>query len=642
MKSTRLLIPLAAMLIVAIGGIAGWYILFHTAQQPPPEIVANSSDRPVSPDPRETFATPFRNVRPGVKYTGDAACATCHVEIDHSYHQHPMGRSAALVSHTSTIEKFDTTSNNPVASQGYDLRVEKDDSGFRHVMSIQGSQKVPAYATTPLLAIGSGARGRSYVSVESEAAWQSPISWFSQTGGKWDVSPGFQLPEGTRREIEAKCLFCHVNQVDPVPQSINRYREPLISGQAAIGCERCHGPGELHVTERSNGVAFAGPDHTIVNPHHLPADLKMAICQQCHLQGVSSVLRPDRTWFDFRPGIPLEQFFTVFVRQPDQADYQHSVGQFEQMVASKCFSASQRGSQGKMECTTCHDPHFKAKPEDAAQFYRTKCLTCHNTKGCTTAESERLAKNNNCIQCHMTKAQSSNIAHTAVTDHTIQRNPTAPRKATDRPSRPPEYPIIPFSIGTQSLSVSERNRDLAIALSGIVRDPPPRMKLNTPLLRAQAEKLLVAGIQQTPQDPELLHQLAMLKSKFGGTRRADRQDAVKTLSAALAISPNSELYLARMADLSASANDYDTTIAVTTRLIELNPSSSRPRLSRAFCLMQKLDWSAAEADCREAIAIQPIDTNAWDLLAKCRQMQGDRIGMQAALDTSSAIKFRTK
>ncbi len=41
-------------------------------------------------DPRLTFDTPFRNVKPEVKYVGDAACAECHSAIDESYHRHPM------------------------------------------------------------------------------------------------------------------------------------------------------------------------------------------------------------------------------------------------------------------------------------------------------------------------------------------------------------------------------------------------------------------------------------------------------------------------------------------------------------------------------------------------------------------------
>ena len=50
--------------------------------------------------------------------------------------------------------------------------------------------------------------------------------------------------------FDPKCLFCHCNAVEPVADTLNRYRPPLFRGHA-IGCERCHGPGELHVGDGS-------------------------------------------------------------------------------------------------------------------------------------------------------------------------------------------------------------------------------------------------------------------------------------------------------------------------------------------------------------------------------------------------------
>src|ERR1700687_830422 len=50
---------------------------------------------PVSDDPRLTFETRYRNVRPDVKYVGDGECAACHKGHCDSFHQHPMGQSVA-------------------------------------------------------------------------------------------------------------------------------------------------------------------------------------------------------------------------------------------------------------------------------------------------------------------------------------------------------------------------------------------------------------------------------------------------------------------------------------------------------------------------------------------------------------------
>src|SRR5260370_3296766 len=43
-------------------------------------------------DPRLTFGTPYRNVRPERKYVGSAQCATCHPDHAASHGQPPMGR----------------------------------------------------------------------------------------------------------------------------------------------------------------------------------------------------------------------------------------------------------------------------------------------------------------------------------------------------------------------------------------------------------------------------------------------------------------------------------------------------------------------------------------------------------------------
>ena len=73
------------------------------------------------------------------------------------------------------------------------------------------------------------------------------------------------------RPIEPDCLYCHANRFEAVAGTINGYRRPIFHG-LSIGCERCHGPGGLHV--RSPGPADGpGGDRTIVNPRRPRAGL---------------------------------------------------------------------------------------------------------------------------------------------------------------------------------------------------------------------------------------------------------------------------------------------------------------------------------------------------------------------------------
>ncbi len=347
----------AGGLIVVLGlaALAVWHFT-RFADPPKPIEPEPPQPDPPTPDPRLVFDTPYRNVKPDVKYVGDAACAECHLAIAKSYHAHPMGRSAEFVSQASPIEKYNPSGHTTFSSGGFDLEVEKSPSGVRHEVRLRGTAPAPVadFAIPAEIAIGSGTRGRSYLSVENGAVWQTPISWYGPED-RWDVSPGFRLGIAARRAIVSACLYCHVNRVEPISGADNRYLEPVFPRQLAIGCERCHGPGELHVAERKMG-APAGMDTSIVNPHHLSPPLKAAICEQCHLQGEERILRRGRDLFEFRPGLPFEQFVSVYVRHPDIAAPNRSVGQFEQMEQSRCFSAS----RGGLLCTSCHDPHFRA------------------------------------------------------------------------------------------------------------------------------------------------------------------------------------------------------------------------------------------------------------------------------------------
>ena len=298
--------------------------------------------------------------------------------------------------------------------------------------------------------VGSGHRGRSYLIERDGRLFQSPISWYSQQG-RWDLSPDSLVKNNHfERAIDSSCVFCHANRFDPVVGTINRYKSPTFQG-LAIGCERCHGPGALHV--RNPGVLSDGRDLTIVNPAHLEPVLRESVCEQCHLGGRSRVERLDRTALDFRPGLPLHEFLAVFVSGEQHSGTVKSIGHVEQMHASRCY----RGSSGQLGCTSCHDPHRLPPPEERTTYYRNRCLECHAVgAGCSLPESTRRQRSpdDSCIECHMPRSALSNVAHTAETDHAFRaartrqnrsRSSPVPRRRTShlwfpspKSSRPPE------------------------------------------------------------------------------------------------------------------------------------------------------------------------------------------------------------
>ena len=106
-------------------------------------------------------------------------------------------------------------------------------------------------------------------------------------------------------------MSCHNAYPDHVKGSNEEFR----SVPNGIDCERCHGPGELHVKEKMSGNIIDTSkyiDYTIVNPSKLKKELQFDICRRCHLQG-TSVLKNKKDWNDFIPGTILSETLVTYL-----------------------------------------------------------------------------------------------------------------------------------------------------------------------------------------------------------------------------------------------------------------------------------------------------------------------------------------
>src|SRR5262249_46911827 len=137
------------------------------------------------------------------------------------------------------------------------------------------------------------------------------------------------------------------------------------------------------------------------------------------------------------------------------------VSSVEQMMASRCYRDSREPK--KLGCISCHDPHKHPAEEEKVAHYRQRCLRCHTEKSCSVAPAERRRQNkdDSCIACHMPR-RTSEVNHTAITDHSIPRRPA---KAPPPPrTTPGPDDLVPFHralIDPDDLEVT-RNRGLAI------------------------------------------------------------------------------------------------------------------------------------------------------------------------------------
>ncbi|HJU69056.1 MAG TPA: tetratricopeptide repeat protein, partial [Gemmatimonadaceae bacterium] len=286
---------------------------------------------------------------------------------------------------------------------------------------------------------------RTYFTEENGRLFQLPLTWYPSHG--WDFSPGYELNNARfDRLMPDRCLACHASHPERVPHLEGKYAEV----RPGIGCERCHGPGALHATERQNEASHGTYDNTIVNPARLPLERRLDVCEQCHVHTAVTVLREGQSAFDFRPSQSLSDH-AAFFKVAGGIDI---VSHADRLRQSACFLAT-RATARPLECATCHNPHA-AVPERETR--NRTCLSCHSADA-LQREVERTSRaahaaTADCVTCHMPKVQERTVPHGTFTDHWIRvvgkEGGRAPvRRNGDRPIEPyyerdrtgPEAPI---------------------------------------------------------------------------------------------------------------------------------------------------------------------------------------------------------
>lgn len=428
----------------------------------------------------------FRNTAARVPYMGSGACAGCHRSIYETYVRTAMGRSITKPGAELPSEAV------PVRSESLnrEFRVFRDNGELFQVESVQkDGQRVFEARHKLEYAIGSGENGISFAVRRGDYLFQAPLSYYA-AAKKWDLSPGFaETGEGFGRPIYEACIVCHAGRPQAVPGREGLFRDPPFR-ELAIGCENCHGPGQLHIDEKIRGVR-ASPDTSIVNPARLPPRLAEDICMQCHQSGDARVLLPGKRYGDFRPGAPLVRTLAIIglankARQGDLLEHHES------MKLSKCY----RATDGKLSCLTCHNPHEQPGRLGAPQYFRAKCLGCHDQRSCRLdfAVRQRETPADNCIGCHMPKRNIERIAHAALTNHRIPVRPGI-SAASNPPVPSPDLPgllLLDADAGEPPLPLLTR---LAAYGELMARDPG---------LQPRYLELLERSSRFHPEDPLVL------------------------------------------------------------------------------------------------------------------------------------------
>jgi predicted CXXCH cytochrome family protein len=283
--------------------------------------------------------------------------------------------------------------------------------------------------------LGSGDLARTYLSRTAEGTLvELPLGWYAEKGGQWGMSPGYDSAQNpaAQREIGYDCLFCH-NAYPRAGEVTAKERfgdRPVLPHDLpeGIDCQRCHGAGQRHVAATQvAGNSLDNVRRAIVNPARLSADRQFEVCTQCHLEVDS--LRPTldfkrygASYFSYSPANPLSSFLLYFDGAgAGEEDRYRITGTAYRLRQSACFLKS----EGKLQCTTCHDPHGERHGAKAAESYNAACTKCHAEEFQTLISAGRHTGETDCVGCHMPNRRTQDVVHAVTADHLIQRKPPA-------------------------------------------------------------------------------------------------------------------------------------------------------------------------------------------------------------------------
>ncbi len=448
-------------------------------------------------------------------------CLPCHASEVAAFERSPMGRSVGLqtdLAEGRIIHKL----------SGSTITIRRRGDALEHQLERDGvTAKYPvAYS------VGAGVVGYSFMVRVGRYLFQSPASYYTQTKS-WDLTPGYETersPDFTH-PISSGCLFCHTASVNLVAGAANQFEDPPFT---AISCERCHGPAAAHLRNPIAG--------TIINPARLAPALRDSVCEQCHLEGSDRVLNPGRDWWDFQAGQATETVFVTYLT-PSVSAPLRAVSQSELLAQSQCA----RRSGGRLWCGTCHDPH--GSEPNRAQAVKQVCLSCH--AGLFTAG--RHAAADECVTCHMPRLRPGNVAHAAITDHSIPRvprgrEPEAPGASPEPKAwREPDPALVGRDLGLAYFDLAAQEHaasDLRLAygiLSRLPRDerqdPVVEADLGSVLLADGqtdwAARLFARAAQQEPSNARYVYCLGTALERAGKT-----QEAIRQLERSIALDPS--------------------------------------------------------------------------------------------------------
>ena len=594
-------------------------------------------------------------------YADAAVCASCHQQIADSYAQSGMGRSWRSAGAVKVAELESGSYDHPASREHFTTSRRGNDYYIRRTTAGLNGQPDTVFEARVDYVIGSGERAVSYLHrTKDNQLEEIPISWYGQKGGFWGMSPAYDRPDhpGFGRTITYRCMFCHNAYPDIAAGAGNWdgatvFPEKLPDG---IDCQRCHGPGLAHVTAASQGKPAAEIRAAIVNPARLTPERQMEVCMQCHLETTSAqlpgaILRFGRDVFSYRPGQPISDYLLFFDHAPGKGrdDKFEFVSSVYRLRKSACFN----GSQGRVSCTTCHDPHVQPSREEALRTTNRACESCHKDAIASLVKQGRHPAATDCASCHMPLRQGVDAIHVTITDHRIQRpgqSPTEPVTVEEHDGNTLPYagevvPYYPKVVEPIYAAIAQVN-GLANLPAGIARlekllaasrprEAAPYYELATAFFQtaqgARSIPLYEEAVRLAPDNWRYLYDLAQAQKAIGNLDRA-----VPMLERAVALAPAETSLLHGLGVVYALAGRSQDALRTLREVVSRNPEDASAQSNLGQALVQAKMQQDGEAAIREAVRLRPESADLRSNLAEVL-LRSSRV-RDAAFQLEQAIR----
>ncbi|MBI1910307.1 MAG: ammonia-forming cytochrome c nitrite reductase subunit c552 [Deltaproteobacteria bacterium] len=291
-----------------------------------------------------------------------------------------------------------------------------------------------------------------------ENYYPTPIRW-SAVAKAW-IARGFRadewfLGDGTpdgiprgpdqllpHRVAEAKCAMCHTTGFTPMLDKETKKWKAAAPYELGISCEKCHGPGSLHVQEakeaEGRGQRLLKAEKIIHPLKDLNTLQQNQVCGQCHGRNTNKRERDLAFPVGFLPGDTNIQdliYFWSYSGTPDPAQVRYfwpNDWAKRNRQQWQDFTKSTHFTKTDVTCLTCHTFHGDWF-ENQLRLPREKlCAECHTRDGLAKrpnvemfAGSPMEKAGTTCVDCHMPKIGNRTVATTKtpalwdVTSHTF-------------------------------------------------------------------------------------------------------------------------------------------------------------------------------------------------------------------------------